>query len=375
MVCRSSTCLLRSSGQERERGSRDSSIVLISKIAVTWGTRERSAHLPIWASRAGRSRRAADVTRDVTNGMCAPILGNPRCVFIKLAQTLAISSKIRKFVLLCSSLVCLHVDIIRPGYLPLNKQPASHQLTRTRKDCSPPGAPDTSPGAPSTSRQVNTTESSMALAMVSTPDVAKDLFSGLWEQNTDLYQAYQNLGTQSFPSSQSMGAAYNVVTTSYIPMTCSPPTTSGYLPPSTSYIPKSTPSTKSSYIACPTPPYVAQQATAPSPRLVAQQATARSPRQVAQQATTLSPRQMAQQAGSPRQVAQQAGSPGQQSSPNSRYSSPASCGSSTASSDVGKADTVMPDAASTSDYTKLALILISQSQKKVGSWNILYYIT
>jgi len=163
--------------------------------------------------------------------------------------------------------------------------------------------------------------------MVSTPDVAKDLFSGLWEQNTDLYQAYQNLGAQNttYPSSSSssscsqpIGAPYNVVTTSYIPMTCSPPSTSVYLPPSTSYIPKSTPPTKSSYIACPTPPYVAPQAAASR----------------------------------------------QQGSPSSRYSSPASCGSSTGSSDVGKVETLIPDAPSTSDYTKLALILISQSQKK-----------
>ena len=39
----------------------------------------------------------------------------------------------------------------------------------------------------------------MALAAVSTPDVAKDLFSGLWDKNADqdLYQAYQNMDNTS----------------------------------------------------------------------------------------------------------------------------------------------------------------------------------
>jgi len=101
----------------------------------------------------------------------------------------------------------------------------------------------------------------MALAMVSTPDAAKELFGGLWDQNTDLYQAYQNLTTSkpdksanfsyhdSRPSSscgiQGAQTSYIPVTSSYIPVTCAP---------STSYIPiaRSTPS----YVpaACPTPP-------------------------------------------------------------------------------------------------------------------------
>ncbi|XP_063683993.1 protein FosB-like [Bolinopsis microptera] len=101
----------------------------------------------------------------------------------------------------------------------------------------------------------------MALAMVSTPDAAKELFGGLWDQNTDLYQAYQNLTTtkpektssfsyhDSRPSSscgiRGTQMPYIPVTTSYIPVTCAP---------STSYIPiaSSTPS----YVpaACPTPP-------------------------------------------------------------------------------------------------------------------------
>jgi len=96
----------------------------------------------------------------------------------------------------------------------------------------------------------------MALAMVSTPDAAKDLFGGLWEKNTELYQAYQNLTTSSKtekfydqprPSSSCgiQGASYIPVTTSYIPVTCAP---------STSYIPIA--SSASSYVpaACPTPP-------------------------------------------------------------------------------------------------------------------------
>lgn len=97
----------------------------------------------------------------------------------------------------------------------------------------------------------------MALAMVSTPDAAKDLFGGLWERDSELYHAYQNLATskpekyyEHRPSSSCgiQGASYIPVTTSYIPVTCAP---------STSYIPiASSSSSKQSYApaACPTPP-------------------------------------------------------------------------------------------------------------------------
>ena len=179
--------------------------------------------------------------------------------------------------------------------------------------------------------------------MVSTPDVAKDLFSGLWEQNTDLYQAYQNLGDQTSyaTSASATNAGYNVVTTSYIPMSCaSTTTTSSYVPaaraPTTAYIPTTsisyTPATKSSYIPATTyrPPSDAASTAAASRYSPKTAATSRF-------------------------------------SPNSRLS-PASCGSSTCS-DVSKPDTFEVN---TSDYTKLALVLISQSQKKVGPlYNIL----
>lgn len=144
----------------------------------------------------------------------------------------------------------------------------------------------------------------MAQAMVSTPDVAKDLFSGLWDQNTELYQAYQNLGEQS-----AAGAApsFNVLTTSYIPVTKS------YLSvPTTAYIPFST-----QHSAAATPPVYMAPAQRYSPDPAAP-----------------------------------------------RYS-PASCSSSTCSDKSEHVDKSVPlPAATTSEYTKLALLLISQSQKK-----------
>ena len=222
--------------------------------------------------------------------------------------------------------------IIRPGHLPL-KEP--HQSTQKRKNREGPSE--------GTSEKTQVRQNRMAMAMVSTPDVAKDLFSGLWEQNTDLYQAYQNLGDQTSyaTSASATNAGYNVVTTSYIPMSCaSTTTTSSYVPaaraPTTAYIPTTsisyTPATKSSYIPATTyrPPSDAASTAAASRYSPKTAATSRF-------------------------------------SPNSRLS-PASCGSSTCS-DVSKPDTFEVN---TSDYTKLALVLISQSQKKVGPlYNVL----
>jgi len=147
--------------------------------------------------------------------------------------------------------VLAELFIIRPSSLPLGKpnQPEK-QPEQQKKNPEESGKGKT-----------RSSKRRMALAMVSTPDAAKELFSGLWDQSTDLYQAYQNLTTtkqektsgfsyhDSRPSSscgiQGTQTSYIPVTASYIPVTCAP---------STSYIPiaRSTPS----YVpaACPTPP-------------------------------------------------------------------------------------------------------------------------
>jgi len=142
--------------------------------------------------------------------------------------------------------------IIRPRSLTLGKPNQPQKQSEEQKE-----TPEESDKAKSRSSKRR-----MALAMVSTPDAAKELFGGLWDQNTDLYQAYQNLTTtkpekssnfsyhDSRPSSSCgiQGAAqtsYIPVTSSYIPVTCAP---------STSYIPIARSTASHVPAACPTPP-------------------------------------------------------------------------------------------------------------------------
>jgi len=195
--------------------------------------------------------------------------------------------------------------------------------------------------------------------MVSTPDVAKDLFSGLWDPNTDLHQAYQSLSTttsgkfdnfqptitylESRPSSrpssscsmQGAQTSYIPVTTSYIPVTCAP---------STSYIPAASTAQSASYIPA---------STAPSASYISSASSA--------------PAYIPAACPTP---------PTSYNIPTSRAPSysPLSCGSSscsesskTESFDSSSSFTGGPGPSSTRECTKLALILLSQSNKKLLS--------
>ena len=216
--------------------------------------------------------------------------------------------------------------IIRPSSLSLGKPNQPEKQSEEQKQ------------NPDEKAKTRSSKRKMALAMVSTPDAAKELFGGLWDQNTDLYQAYQNLTTtkpekpsnfsyhDSRPSSscgiQGAQTSYIPVTTSYIPVTCAP---------STSYIPiaRSTPT----YVpaACPTPP------------------------------AYIPPTSMS-------------------------HASPLSCGSSTCS-DTSKTESMDssssfsgapgPITATVNDSINIALLLLHQSQKKVSTvfCNYLLYFT
>lgn len=177
----------------------------------------------------------------------------------------------------------------------------------------------------------------MALAAVSTPDVAKDLFSGLWDQNEnqELYQAYQNMGSMGARTVGASTTSYlappdnTIYTTlpSYITATCLPATTCGDQAYSTAaeavYTTRSTPvftTAAPAYNQAPSPAYNQ----APSP------------------------------------VYNAVPSPVYNAAPSPVYNNCQSPGSSGSCSEANSRG----GGASVNEYTKLALLLIAQSQQK-----------